>query len=604
MEDWLLWIVSFVMTISPTMAPIVQRRKKPHPAVILTLLVFPVLSLAAMTWSYVVGATLLLGSGFLVACLLVLRSRRLLGVEQSFAARLICAEVLAFLSMVAAGGAICILLWRNEAFAALVSGSGSVSTDVFFKAFTIDLETFYLARPLLPLTFIVLGIAAAIALFREPLQTIAQLIYGQLNKETNPLGQPALPNVTPPRGIRRLRRWLPYVILAVSVALGFVITLYPYTFVGVDRVLGSDSWLYLDRLGRMKNLEVVLQILGGMQREGPVAGYKGVFLLFLYVLRSGSGLSAEWVVRLTPALLSAFLALSTFALVKEGTDRLWAAALAALLSVVSAQTSLGMGAGILANWFALSLANTAFALLVRSTRNHSLLAAAGSVLVSLLLLGSHAELWVIGMTELALVLFASILAFQKANRREWKLEVGIVSGVLLAATLVPIAILSILVVPGLGPLDWLARGWVYVTQQTTSQVFEAVLTTLEQTLDFAGNRVDLPFLTLLSIIGMLDQALATGAFRRIISAMVLVPFIAATLTPDLYFTWRGLYLIPLYLTGALGTESIIRRVNGQEGTWRSRDRLAFAGTFAAYVFLSHLSYSLRALELLIMVGTG
>ena len=84
--------------------------------------------------------------------------------------------------------------------------------------------------------------------------------------------------------------------------------------------------------------------------------------------------------------------------------------------------------------------------------------------------------------------------------------------------------------------------------------------------------------------------------------MVVVPFVAAVITPDLYFTWRGLYLIPLYLTGALGVESVIRWVNGRESAWSSPGRLAFAGTFAGYVFLSHLSYSLRALELLIMVA--
>ena len=111
------------------------------------------------------------------------------------------------------------------------------------------------------------------------------------------------------------------------------------------------------------------------------------------------------------------------------------------------------------------------------------------------------------------------------------------------------------------PGDWLARGWNYVARQATLQVLASSLAALEATFDFAGNRVDLPFLTLLSIIGVLDQASVSSSFRRIISAMVLVPFVAAMITPDLYFTWRGLYLIPLYLTGALGTGSIIRRPN-------------------------------------------
>jgi hypothetical protein len=69
-----------------------------------------------------------------------------------------------------------------------------------------------------------------------------------------------------------------------------------------------------------------------------------------------------------------------------------------------------------------------------------------------------------------------------------------------------------------------------------------------------------------------------------------------------WLTWRGIYIIPLYITGALGVESVVRRVNGSESSWRSPSRLAFAATFVAYVFLAHLSFSLRALELLMMTG--
>jgi hypothetical protein len=58
------------------------------------------------------------------------------------------------------------------------------------------------------------------------------------------------------------------------------------------------------------------------------------------------------------------------------------------------------------------------------------------------------------------------------------------------------------------------------------------------------------------------------------------------------------------MTGALGAASIIRRVNGHESTLRtSPSRLAFAGAFVSYLFLTHLSYSLRALELLILVAS-
>ena len=125
---------------------------------------------------------------------------------------------------------------------------------------------------------------------------------------------------------------------------------------------------------------------------------------------------------------------------------------------------------------------------------------------------------------------------------------------------------------------------------------------LEKAFDFAGNRADLPLLTLLSIVGLLDQRSQHRSFGRILSAMILVPAAITMITPNLYQTWRGLYIMPLYMTGALGASSILRRVNGIESPWRSPGRLAFAATFVAYLFLSHLCYSLRAVELLVLVA--
>jgi hypothetical protein len=316
-----------------------------------------------------------------------------------------------------------------------------------------------------------------------------------------------------------------------------------------------------------------------------------------------------------PALLSALLAVSTYLLVKEGTGRSLVAAFAALLSIISAQTALGMSAGIITNWLALSVANFMFALIVRSIRLRSRLTAVGALLVSLLLLGSYAFLWIVVIAELTLALVASLLAFWRADRGEWKREVGIMGGVLSGSILIPVALLSVAVpllglnAQGIDPSYWLSRAWVYLTQ-VQPQLLGALWGVFEEAFDFAGNRIDLPFLTLLSIIGLLDSESHRRSFNRIVAATVVVPTIltvivsissASPYTP-MWLTWRGIYVIPLYVTAALGVQSIIRRVNGRSWSWKSLSRLGFAGTFVAYLFLSHLSYSLRALELLILVA--
>jgi hypothetical protein len=296
-------------------------------------------------------------------------------------------------------------------------------------------------------------------------------------------------------------------------------------------------------------------------------------------------------------MLSVLLALSSFFLVREGTGRLWVSSLAALLSVVSAQTTLGMYGGIIANWFALSIANFTFAMIIRSIRLRSLLAAAGSIVLSLALLAGYAYLWVVAVVELLLALVGLIAAFRARDGSGWKYDVGILSGVIFGIVLIPL-VFFVSAMPllglrpeGLDPYTWFALGWRYA-QAAGSETLGSAVTTLESSL--AQSRTHLPFIALLSILGLLDHAPQTRSFTKIIAAMVLVP-LAIELVPNApsYFALRGLYLLPLYVLAALGAESVIRRVNGRESAWKSPSRLAFAAAFTAYLVLSQLGYTLR-----------
>ena len=599
--DWIVWAVSFLLSALPSALALIARGKKPDPVVVLTSFVFPLLSVLTMTWSYYVGATMLVGSGFLAAYTLASRSEPVLGIPKGSALRLVAAEVFAFLTIAAAGGVVSMLLMQDGAVVSLALGYDL--ENPWLRMLTIDLETFYLLRPLLVAIFIILTIAAIIALFNEFLQSITWPIAKRLTKGKRASAD-LVSSSPPPQSEKDIvvPRWFPYLVLAGSMVLGIAFTTYPYATARVGGVLGSDSWWYMQELGYLHAFADI---------PPRLAADRGFFLLVLFLIKTATGLNEQSVVQLMPALLSALLVLSTFVLVRDGTGRPWLAAFAALLSVVSAQTSLGMGAFILTNWFALSVANFMLALVVRAIGRRSTFSAVGALLVSLVLLASYAFLWVVVIGELALVLIASITAFGRGDRHEWKREMGFLSGVLVGSILAPIALLFLVVMPLLGfrpqGLDvsaWLMMGWNYLAQGATPQVLASAPAALEEAFDFAGNRADLPFLTLLSIIGLLDQRSQHRSFGRVVSAMILVPAVITMITPGLYHTWRGLYIMPLYLTGALGVASIVDRVNEQGATWRSPSRLAFAGTFASYVFLAHLSYSLRALWLLILVAFG
>jgi hypothetical protein len=604
--DWFLWGVSLLFALVPAILALIRKGMPADLVVVLTSVVFPGLSLLALSLSYYVGGILLLASGFLAVYALVSRSRSLLGLDSGFVLRVVSAEVFGLLTLASAGGVASVLRWQQNFFLALVSGSSLAPADYSLSMLAIDVEVFYLARPLLSALLIALTFAGVVAMFKETIASITRRLHRFLAKAVQQADSSTHSSLLPDGKRLAHHESFPYLILALSFALGVGIAVYPYVVAGYHGVLGVDSPRYIAVLRSMTRLQDALPLA----EQG-----RSFFFVVLFLLKILTGLSADWVVRLMPALLSVLLAFSTFLLVKEGTGRSWVAVFAALLSVVSAQTALGMSAGIINNWFALSIANFMFALIVRSIRLGSKLTAVGALFISFLLLGFYAFLWIVVIAELALVLVASVLAFWRVSRHQWKVEVGILCGVLSGSILVPVFLLSIAVpllgfrVEGIDPNFWFALASNYLTR-VQPQLLGSVVGVFEQAFDFAGNRIDLPFLTLLSVIGLLDSASQCRPFNRIAAATVIVPTVltiiissssASPYTP-MWLTWRGMYVIPLYVPAALGVESIVRRVNGQNWSMRSASRIAFAGTFVTYVFLSHLSYSLRALEFLILVA--
>jgi hypothetical protein len=599
--DWIVWAVCLLITIAPSIPRIFLKIGGLDTVEILTSFFFPFFSLLVISLSYYVGATMLVGSGFLAAYSLISRSEPLLNIDPSFALRLVLPEVFAFLAVAAAGSVAAIAVWQEGIFGALVARMDQ--TDPLVRMLAVDMETFYLVRPVLLTLFVALAVASIVALLREGFVSIVRWLTKltkRLEREKGSFESGASPNATPQsRDRKAFRTWGPYVVIVASVILGILITTLGYTTGTAGRLLGSDMWFYDQRLRAMMGASDPLSVL---------EADRAFSILVLYVIAVSTQLGRFAILMLAPALYSAMLAVSTFVLVKEGTGHPWLAGFAALLSTVSAQTSLGMGAGILANWFSLSVANFMFTFVLRWVRLRSKPAATSALLISLFLLGSYAYAWVAAVAILVVVLVATIFSFGRKTRRLWLRELTGFGFMLVGVLALPLTLGYVVLVPLLGHVPswfnssvWVNVGSNYLLGQNLLKALSLAPSSLEAAFDFAGNRIDLPFLTILSIVGLADSPWR-GPFRRVVAAMVLVPIVLAIVSPDLYLTWRGLYMIPMYLTGALGTESIIRRLNGLGMPWTSRSRIAFTGVFAAYIFLTHLSYSLRALELLILAS--
>jgi hypothetical protein len=577
---WVAWGACLLVSASWGIAVLARRKVRLEPVVALTFFVFPSLSLLIVLMSPNLGAVLLVGSGFLVAYAVISKSRTLLGFEPSLARRLVCIAVFGLLALTAFGAVICELLWQAGAFFVLTSGISQVVMNMLLGVLAADLEVFYFGQPLLTAIFLTIAFAAIVALFREPIRKSGGRFVRLVVRERLTGNGAQLSGRQ-----SETHASLAYLALVGAFGLGIAATVYPQFQLRWPG--GADYPWYVGNLRSIASFPDVVQFLHGD---------RGLFLLLLSLTRTVTGATAEDVVRFAPAMLSVLLALSAFLLVREGTGRVWVSSFAALLSVVSAQTSLGMYAGILANWFALSIVNFTFAVVIRSIRLRSPSAAAGSIVLSLALITGYAYAWVVAVVELLLALIGSLAAFRATDRNEWKRDVGILCGLIGGIVLVPLVLVSIAAplvgirLEALDPSTWFALGWRYALAaggQTMGSMLSALKYTLTQ------SRMELPFLALLSVLGLLDHAPQARSFARIIAAMVLVPF-AIELVPNApsYFPVRGFYLIPLYVLAALGAENVIRRVNGQESPWKIATGLAFAGAFTAYLFLSQLGYTL------------
>ena len=294
-----------------------------------------------------------------------------------------------------------------------------------------------------------------------------------------------------------------------SVLVGAYVTLYPYLFERVGGMLGSDTWYYLAMLRDSREPFAV-----------AISSDRPLFVLFILGLKYLTGASALSVAICTPLILSVLLSLSSYVLVRQGTKDTVFASVAALFSVVSSQTAIGLGAAIFANWFALAVANFFFALLLRAQMNKSATATVLASVVSLLVLLAHPYVWAASMTMIAIQGLGTLLAARSKPTDFRQSMIPLISIVLLNALFLSLASTQFASVRG--SLDYGVSAVVSAVKATNVTNPIAVL---ESTVDYARNRLDATVMIGLSIIGIADMSLLPRPFRRILGSMMIVPVI-------------------------------------------------------------------------------
>lgn len=155
------------------------------------------------------------------------------------------------------------------------------------------------------------------------------------------LDYPASKQRIPSTGARALE----YLLLGMCITTAAIVSYSPYFFSSKPR--GVDVGFYLTRLDAVKNLNNVLMSFT-VEPRTP-------YLLLLFILKS-TGLTTVQSIQVGPVLLAILFTLAVFFLLRAMTNELSVAIVGAFLSATSFHITVGLFAGIYANWLALSMA--------------------------------------------------------------------------------------------------------------------------------------------------------------------------------------------------------------------------------------------------------
>lgn len=329
-----------------------------------------------------------------------------------------------------------------------------------------------------------------------------------------------------------------------------IIFFYPY-LAGQSWVVGVDSHLrYLDPLNSLSGLSLS-QAIGTSYTHG-------VYVAFLYLTETATGLTAFSLVKYAPLLLAfASAAAAYFAVLRAG----WGVEEAVLTSICMLlwfPTTLGIYAGIQANWVAIVFWMM-FLSIYFTKRDWNILTYAVLGLFSLVILLVHPWTW--GVFISTLVLTMIIL-----RKTAWKQHCirGVFAAVIIA---LPIGLVAYELLPGLGS-DFMNTVQVYsltaINPLSISTFGDALAELFSNWASYLS-----PILLLFSLIGASALFRRQGIAANYLLAWIVTWCVGSFLVAPLGYNsvnatisetglWRMLYVSPLPFLLALGFKKCIQ----------------------------------------------
>ena len=373
--------------------------------------------------------------------------------------------------------------------------------------------------------------------------------------------------------------------LSAIVAIAVVVTSYAYIHSPDSSLVGSDAQVYYEWLNQMgqNGLSNVFQ------SDRPLT------LLIMYTIKYFTTLSSLDTIRILPVICTVSLSLVVFWFVRTGTRKDQLALIAALFSVFSFQTAVGIYAYFLSNWFAIILGFVLLTCVLKSlqTRKWHYTLLASFLGMAMILI--HLYTWVLTMA--LITVYVGIILVQILRRRITenqdirRLVSVLVSNALFYAIYSLLPFGSSVGASGLNVISYASSS---LSLSALSNVYSGIASSVEL---WVGGLFANPLLLLLAIAGMFALKVQENKFERFLALWIAIPsIILFTVSPENFLFHRILYLMPIQILAAVGLQQLLLKMdtfdNGQNG--RSVRILKLVTTLVVLFLL--FNYALRAVD--------
>jgi len=579
-EDWLVWLGSLLFIIAAPCLLHLTKHARPPRSFYISYGIFPFAAILHISGLENLAAQVGLFGGLFILLASIVSSRRVLSMPRLEALTAFMAGLLAILLPIEAGSA---SAWAYNAFDPHYPFDGE-------PRWVLPLLEMHLFNVAYSFTAWLLLAGLFSWIWSPPINWI----YTRVTRLRAPSTQvrsssSTVEHSTKKSGLRHDRRlWLSLLSVAVSIALGAFITYYPYFY--QPRLLGVDAPDYYRRLLAMKDPSSALALM----TTDPKASY----MLLLYLAKATTGWPAEFVVKITPALPAAFLAVATYLFVKVGTDDAVLAGLASLFATFSIHTTVAMFAGIFGNWLAIAWVMLLFATLLKSLKTNSKRWLLASSAFSFLVLATHVWTWAIVMAALLAYVILSIRVKRTRLRLSlsWRSKDFLFSLTvfLFSVGLVAAMLLGLPFIGGLVGIRGAALSGTSILESMGVHNLSEIQGTLRDTLTFyVGGFNATPLAYLFAAGALLGVSLHEHGFRRLLASFLIAASLPLVLV-DPSYQWRMLYIVPFEALLALGVYKIGRLPTMIDKG--SKIAMLFNILIVLVVVLASFNYAVRSLS--------